>query len=83
MHWFTDLFPFIPPHVAVLAFALLFIWFLFRWGDCLFAGYALWTFWQGHWDQAILYFLIAMWIGGVKAGVLLLERARGYRGPWV
>ena len=68
MHWATTLFPFIPPHVIVLAFALVLIWFLFRWGDALFVGYALWVFWQGHRDQAICYFLIAMWIGWVKAG---------------
>lgn len=66
MHWVTDLFPFIPQRVLVLAFAFLLIWFLFKWGDYLFFTVAQWAFWHQQLTETIWYFLIAMWMARSK-----------------
>lgn len=46
LHWATTLLPFVPPHVLVLAYALVILWVLFRWGPLIFMGYPLWYFWH-------------------------------------
>lgn len=79
----ASLFPFIPPHVFVLAYALVLIWVVFRWGPIIFMGYALWNFWFQHLDLTIYYFIAAMFVGWVKACVMFLARCAGYRGPWL
>jgi hypothetical protein len=83
MRWFTDLFPFVPPQVLALAYALVILWILVRWGDVIFISYALWLFWHQHAVDAVCYVLVAFFFGAMKAGYMYAARCQGYRGPWV
>ncbi|MEZ5996116.1 MAG: hypothetical protein R3C25_10195 [Hyphomonadaceae bacterium] len=73
----------IPDHVITLICVIVALWALFRWGGLFCMLYALWFFWNEQWGFAALAFGFACALQTIRAGVVLLERAQGYRGPWV
>jgi hypothetical protein len=79
----TSVFPFIPPHVFMLAAVLVVLWVLFRWGPLIFLGFALWYFWHQELAVTVYCVIAACLIEWVKRLVMLFERAAGYVGPWV
>lgn len=83
MSWFASLFPFVPPHVLALVGVSLLVFILFRWGDLIFAGYALWTWCIGEQVDAVCLLVLAIFFGWLKACAMVGVRLAGYRGPWV
>lgn len=73
----------IPDHVITLIIVLVALWILFRWGGLIFTLGAFYHFWNAQWGIAIACILIATYIELVKAGCMVIERAKGCRGPWV
>lgn len=83
MSWFASLFPFLPPHVLALVSVLLLVFILVRWGDLIFAGYALWTWWSGAQVDAVCLLALAIFLAWLKACAMFGARLAGYRGPSV
>lgn len=70
-------------HVVTLICVLLILWIVFRWGGFICMAYAAWYFCTGQWFFAGICFAFAVMLETVKTGVMLVERDRGYRGPWI
>jgi hypothetical protein len=73
----------IPDHIFTLILVVVALWVLFRWGALILTLYALWYFCTEQWGYAALCFGFTCVIEAIKGGVMLIERAQGYRGPWV
>ncbi len=70
-------------HVITLLCVLGVLWVVFRWGGLICMVYAAWYFCTGQWFFAAFCFVIACMLEAVKAGVMVVERCLGYRGPWI
>lgn len=73
----------ITSNLILLAWILFIGWVVFRFGDVICLGFAVYLFCNGQWLLAGFYFVLMNIIAGIKAGVMLFERRAGYRGPWI
>ena len=64
----------IPHHVAMLAFVLVCLWALYKWGAPILLVGAFFYLWIGRWDEAVMAFALALFLTLLRCSFQFLDR---------